>query len=177
MVAVDGHSAAGKSTFSRRLAVSVDATIVSGDDFYRVMAPRERMHLGPAQGVDDYYDWERMRDKALIPLHEGRAVHYRPYDWKRNTLVSRTVSIAPQRIVIVEGLFVSRPEFDFFNDLTVLVVSDPEIRQRRQFDRADASKAWLERWDAAERWYYTHIRPPETFDMLIDGTSCKCRKG
>lgn len=33
VVAVDGHSAAGKSTFSQRLAEKVDAALVNGDDF------------------------------------------------------------------------------------------------------------------------------------------------
>jgi uridine kinase len=171
MVAIDGHSAAGKSTFAQRLAESVGAAIVNGDDFYRVMEPGDRTRLGPAQGADLYYDWERMRDQALRPLHEGRAARYRPYDWEHNTLMSRTISITPQPVVIAEGLFVARPELDSINDLTVLVVTDPQLRRRRQVDRADASQAWLERWDAAERWYYAHIRPPETFDVVIDGTS------
>lgn len=37
MVAVDGHSAAGKSTFAAALAACTAAALVPGDDFYRVM--------------------------------------------------------------------------------------------------------------------------------------------
>lgn len=171
VVAVDGHSAAGKSTFSEGLADRVGAAIVNGDDFYRVMNSSLRARLSPAEGADRYYDWERMRDEALKPLRDGRAARYRPYDWERNSLMGRTISVAPQPIVIVEGLFVSRPELDSYNDLNVLVVADPEVRHRRQLDRADASQTWLERWDAAERWYFADVRPPEDFDVIVNATA------
>jgi uridine kinase len=111
-----------------------------------------------------------MREQALGPLQEGRVASYRPYDWEDNTLASRTITIEPRPIVIVEGLFVSRPELDSINDLTVLVVTDPQVRNRRQFDRADASQEWLKRWNAAERWYFNHVRPPECFDLIVSGT-------
>ena len=45
IVAVDGHSAAGKSAFADRLSQRVDASIVHGDDFYRVMDDSERERL------------------------------------------------------------------------------------------------------------------------------------
>lgn len=170
VIAVDGHSAAGKSTFSERLADRVGAAVVSGDDFYRVMNSSERARLSPAEGADLYYDWERMRDEALKPLRKGRAARYRPYDWERNSLMGRTISVTPQPIVIVEGLFVSRPELDSHSDLDVLVVADPDVRHRRQLDRVDASQAWLERWDSAERWYFAHVRPPENFDVIVNTT-------
>lgn len=170
VVAVDGHSAAGKSTFALRLAVVVDAALVNGDDFYRVMPGPQRAMLGPSDGADLYYDWERMRDEALRPLHEGRAARYRPYDRESNSLMNRIISVTPQHVV-VDGLFVSRPELDSFNDLTVLVVADPEMRLRRQLGRADATQEWLDRWDAAERWYFASIRRPRDFDLVVCGNS------
>jgi uridine kinase len=61
IVAVDGHSAAGKSAFADSLTQRVDASIVHGDDFYRVMDDSERERLTAKQGADTYYDWQRMR--------------------------------------------------------------------------------------------------------------------
>lgn len=169
LIAVDGHSAAGKSTFARQLVQTLDAALVPGDDFYQLMEPEERFQLGPAEGAERYYDWERMRDQVLKPLHEGRAARYRPYDWERDTLESREITITPRPMVVAKGLFVSRPEFDSLNSLTVLVVADPDVRRQRQLDRADASAAWLRRWDAAERWYFDRVRPPEHFDVIVNG--------
>lgn len=168
-VGVDGHSAAGKSTFASRLTDHLNAALVNGDHFYRVMEPGERARLGPAEGVDLYYDWERMRDEALAPLYRGDTARYRPYDWDANTLGSRTITVAPRQVVIVEGLFVSRPDLDSINDLVVLIVADPQVRRGRQLARSDASDTWLKRWDAAERWYFDHVRPPKRFDVIVNG--------
>jgi hypothetical protein len=45
VVAVDGHSAAGKSTFADALASRTGAALARGDDFYRVMDEAERAEL------------------------------------------------------------------------------------------------------------------------------------
>ena len=167
VVAVDGHSAAGKSTFAGRLAERVPAAVVAGDDFYRVMDEDERAALSPAEGAARYYDWERLRDEALLPLRNRRPAVFRPYEWEANGLADRVVTIAPEPLIIVEGLFVSRPELAQVVDLTVLVVADAGSRTRRQRDRADASQEWLARWEAAEGWYFEHQRPPSSFDVVI----------
>lgn len=46
LVAIDGHSAAGKSTVARQTRDGFDSvTVVQMDDFYRVMDPDERAGL------------------------------------------------------------------------------------------------------------------------------------
>jgi uridine kinase len=71
--------------------------------------------------------------------------------------------------VVIEGLFVSRPELADLVDVTVLVATDAAARERRQLERADATPDWLMRWDAAERWYFDNVRPPASFDVTITG--------
>ena len=55
-------------------------------------------------------------------------------------------------------------------DLSVLVDAPIGVRHRRLADREDASflKAWHDRWDAAEAYYFTHVRPRSAFDIVID---------
>lgn len=170
VIGVDGHSAAGKSTLAAALAAELDpAVLVHGDDFYRVMDESERADLGPAQGADLYYDWQRLRDDVLVPLSAGRPATFQPYDWDNNQLSVASSTIHPAPVIIVEGLFVSRPELKCLIDFTVLVAADEASRAHRQHDRADASPAWLQRWDAAERWYFDTIRPAEAFDAVLPG--------
>jgi uridine kinase len=166
-VAVDGHSAAGKSSFGHMLAHRVGAALVTGDDFYRVMGEADRSRLSPRQGIDCYYDWQRMRDVALIPLRNGQPATYRPFDWDTGQLATRTVTIPAASIVVVEGLYVSRPELHEFFDLAVLVEAPVDVRWRRQRQRGDASEEWLHRWDAAERHFFAHVRPSDTFDVIV----------
>lgn len=80
MFAIDGHSAAGKSTFAAALAARLDAALVPGDDFYRVMNDEDRAQLSPSEGIERYFDWERMHSEVLVPLRAGRDAIYRRYD-------------------------------------------------------------------------------------------------
>lgn len=169
VLAVDGHSAAGKSMFADALASRTGAAVVRGDDFYRVMDEAERAELAPAEGVELYYDWQRMRDEVLLPLRAGTPAEYHPYDWDSGRLASRFVKVPAAAVVILEGLFVSRPKLQPLVDRSVLVDTPVGVRRSRQAERADASPEWLERWDAAERHFFRHVRPPRTFDLVVRG--------
>ncbi len=169
VIAVDGHSAAGKSTFAQLVATRFGAALVAGDDFYRVMDPVERAGLSTAEGADRYYDWQRMRDEAVIPLRAGHKARYRPYDWDQNAMSSDVRVISPAEVVVLEGLFVARPELAAYVDINIVVETSAAARHDRQARRADASPDWLKRWDAAERWYFEHIRPVDTFDIRVGG--------
>lgn len=165
-VAIDGHSAAGKSTLADLLADTFGVALVRGDDFYSVMDEEARAELSPREGVELYYDWVRMRDEALIPLLDGKPAVYRPYDWEANRLFIQTVTVEPALLVVVEGLFVARPELMDLISIAVLVKADPETRTVRQQQRDDDA-SWVKRWDAAERYYFSSIRPPSSFDLRI----------
>jgi uridine kinase len=169
IIGVDGHSAAGKSTLAATLAGQFErAVVIHGDDFYRVMDEQRREGLSPAEGAEFYYDWERQRD-VLDRLSAGRTVSYRPYDWAANELAAEPVTVAAAPVIIMEGLFVSRPELAACIDLALLVTTDPGARRSRQRARADATPQWWDRWDAAERWYFENVRPANSFDLIIAG--------
>jgi uridine kinase len=110
--------------------------------------------------------------RALVPLRGGRPAWFRPYDWDTNALADETATIGPERLIIVEGLFVSRPELSQLVDVMVLVCADSDVRWRRQLARRDAGRQWLERWDAAERWYFKYARHPESFDFAATDAGC-----
>lgn len=149
----------------------VGAALVRGDDFYRVMDDDHRAKLSPIEGVDLYDDWQRLRDQVLIPLRAGRTARFQPYDWARNTLSSMVSMINTAPVVVVEGLFFSRPQLADLFEVSILVTADASTRQHRQQIRADASAECLQRWEAAERWYFDNVRPPASFDTIVTGTA------
>ena len=61
VVALDGRSGAGKSALASAAARAFDAAVVHVDDFYRDLPRADRLALSPVQGVDRYFDWERLR--------------------------------------------------------------------------------------------------------------------
>lgn len=69
MLAIDGMSAAGKSTLATLVVEQLpDAELIRGDDFYRVMDNDERFTLSPEQGYRQDFDWQRLRREVLDPL-------------------------------------------------------------------------------------------------------------
>jgi uridine kinase len=168
VVALDGHSGAGKSTVATAIAQRVDAAVVRVDDFYRDLTEADRLALSPAEGVDEYFDWQRLRREALVPLAERRRAKFSCFDWVAGSGLSGEATLDPRDILIVEGVYAARPEFDDLVDLKVLVEAAEEERERRRRERHDPH-AWEERWDAAERHYFAEIRPPSAFDLVVAG--------
>jgi uridine kinase len=170
LIAIDGPSAAGTTTLGHVLESELLAGLIPSDDFYRDIDEQRRWDLTPAEGVELYFDWQRLRDEALRPLLAGAAAHYRPFSWvPGGGLSDHVVTISPARTILVEGVYASRPEFADLIDLSVLVQTPEPERHRRMLERAHGNDAWWSRWAAAENLYFATIRPPESFDLVVPG--------
>jgi uridine kinase len=170
-VAVDGASAAGTSTLAAAAARRLAAGVVAGDDFYRDMPEERRWTLTAAEGVDEYFDWQRLRHEVLEPLRAGRAARYRPFDWRAGSgLADQVVEVVPTAVIIVEGVYSARPELHDVIDLSVLVDTPADERRRRLLARGHGNDAWWPRWNAAEDLYYATIRPHPSFDLVVPGS-------
>ena len=169
VVAIDGRSAAGKTTLAVWLASELGAALVHMDDFYRDMPEADRWLLSPTQGVEQFFDWQRLRREALEPLSRAQTVSYRGYDWDAGGGLSVEHQVVEAAaVVILEGVYAARPELDDLVHLRVLVDARPEQRTSRRLDRAD-HRGLEDRWDAAEEFYFTEVRPPGTFDRVLRG--------
>ena len=64
----------------------------------------------------------------------------------------------------------SRSELSDLVDLTVFVDAPEVVRRARLAAREEAAflEAWHQRWDMAEAHYFQHVRPPESFDIIIE---------
>jgi len=175
MVALDGRSGAGKSTLAAAIADSLDGAVVHVDDFYRDMPDADRLKLSPAEGVDRYFDWERLREEALVPLARRQPARFGCFDWFAGRGLTVPISVEPRDLVLVEGIYSAKPEFDDLLDLRVLVEVVEESRHERREQRLrtlsrDDTRGWDARWDAAERVYFATIRRPDTFDLIVSGS-------
>jgi uridine kinase len=168
VVALDGRSGSGKSTLAAELAPMLRAAVVAGDDFYRVLSDADRRALHAAEGVARYFDWERLREEALVPLRGDRPATFHPYDWHTAELATQVREIPSREVVLVEGVYSARSELADLVDLAVLVEVDRTTRLGRLAARGDAS-GWQDRWESAEAYYFSTLRPPETFDAVVPG--------
>ncbi len=139
-VAVDGITAAGKSTLANELAMALRpreriAIRLSGDDFHHQSAHRYRKGRDSADGYyEDAYDLAKLAQLTLTPLGPGgdRRYHARVHDLRTDAVIDDDVQLAPDdAIVIVDGSFLQRPELAGLWDVVVFVDTSFEIARAR----------------------------------------------
>jgi len=177
LVALDGASGSGKSTLAALLTDALDAAWVPGDDFYAAHVPdAEWARCSAAEKVDRCIDWRRLRTEALEPLRAGRPARWLRLDFDRGPRPDGTYARhpdpcirQPRPTVLVEGAYSARPELADLIDVTILVDAPLETRHTRLAAREEAKflEAWHTRWDEAELHYFTTIRPPSAFDLVV----------
>ena len=170
IVAIDGRSGAGKSTLAAALAVELEAAVIDGDDFYAGGTAAHWEAMTPAERAAHCIDWRRQRS-VLQALANGEQATWRPYDWEKDdgSLSRRSRTSHPARVVILEGAYSARPELADLLDLRVLldVADGPRREQLLQREGEHYRTEWEARWATAEEYYFTHVMPPEAFDLII----------
>lgn len=177
LVALDGGSGSGKSTLAQYIAQSVASTVIASDDFFAAhISDAEWDARTPAARAADAIDWRRLRAQALEPLLAGHTARWQTFDFAAGTRVDGTypmrtdvVACTPAAVVLLDGLFSNRPELSDLIDLSVLVDVPIAVRHARLVAREDAAflAAWHARWDAAEAYYLTHVRPKTAFNLVV----------
>jgi uridine kinase len=178
LVALDGGSGSGKSTLAALVAADLDAAIVESDDFFAAeITDAEWDAMGPRERAAAAIDWRRLRREALEPLLAGTSAYWHPFDFAAGTrpdgtypMAAEAVTREPASVIVLDGAYSARPEISDLIDLAILVDVPTRERHRRIAVREDDKAflaAWHARWDAAEDYYFTHIRPASSFDLVV----------
>ena len=77
----------------------------------------------------------------------------------------------PAPVIILDGAYSARPELADLIDLAVLVEAPAAVRQERLAAREEAHflEEWHTRWNQAEDYYFSLVRPPASFDLILRG--------
>ena len=167
-VAIDGGAGAGKTMLARGIREHLESvSILRTDDFSRPLNEHPTARMSAEKLYELYFQWERMRDEALILLHRGETAKFQRYDWSADSLLD-WVSVEPNEIVLVEGVYSSRPELRPMLDAIIVVDAPRDERLRRVLARDPNSVSdWLSAWMSAEDWYLNQVRPQDTADLLL----------
>lgn len=183
-VAVDGITAAGKSTLARELADAVTANgrpgvHLSTDDFHHQRERRRRQGRLSADGYyEDAYDLDTFRDAVLVPLGPDGERRYRArhHDLDSDEILDEPLDEAdPRAVVVVDGSFLQRPELAGHWDAVVWVETSFDaalaraiVRDQALFGGADATReAYEQRYHAACRRYLREVRPAESAAVIV----------
>ncbi len=164
-VALDGRSASGKTTLAAALADILDVAVIEGDDFYA--GGTQLRQEPPAALVKACIDWPRQRE-VLEALRAGEEASWHAFDWRTfdGHLCAGATVKAPKPILILEGVYASRPELEDLIDLKILVRADEALREARLVAREGAITPWQRQWEMAEEYYFEFIRPLKSFDAI-----------
>lgn len=176
LIAIDGGSGAGKSTLAHLIAETLNAVLIQGDDFYAAnISDAEWDERTPEARAADAIDWRRLRTEALEPLLAGKPARWQAFNFAGvrpdGTYPMRTdfVEAQPAAVVVLDGAYSTRPELLDLIDVSVLVDVPIAVRHARLAAREVPQflVAWHARWDAAEDYYFSRVRPRSSFDMVV----------
>ncbi|HEU4537486.1 MAG TPA: hypothetical protein VFS00_25380 [Polyangiaceae bacterium] len=124
---------------------------------------------GPRERAEACIDWRRQRP-VLAALRAGRRASWRRFDWTAfdGSLAPDAVVCEPAPVVVLEGVYSGRPELADLLDHRVLVTAPDEVRTQRLLAREGSIGPWERQWHEAEVYYFTHVAPAASFDLVFD---------
>lgn len=183
-VAIDGRTAAGKTSFGHELAEYLDSAgrmvlRATLDDFKRHWADRHRYDRTSGEGYyRNAYDYDMLRRLLLEPHRSpaGTSVALCSVDPLTQQDHSSTVTaIEPNSVLIVDGVFAFRPEIDEYWDLRIWLEVPVDLSVRRGTERdwhqtRSTTDAAHQRYLVSERIYVQKVDPSALADLIIDNS-------
>lgn len=183
-VAVDGPDAAGKTTLAAELAARLRAlgravVQASVDSFHRPRAERYRQGPDSARGYyEDAFDYDALKRVLLDPLGERGDRRYRSeyFDYRADEpLPAITHTAADDAVLVVDGVFLLRPELRDAWDVTIFVTAAAEERLRRARVRdteafgsaEEVDRRYRSRYLPAQELYRTLAMPQDHADFVL----------
>jgi len=166
LISIDGRCASGKTTLAARLQQALDCSVFHMDDFF--LRPEQRTqerYETPGENVDH----ERFLEEVLLPLSQGEAVCYRPFDCSTGQL-GDPIPVKPAPVAVIEGSYSCHPNLAPFYDLKVFLTLSPEAQMRRIILREGEKYAevFRTRWIPLEERYFAACQVEKTANLRFE---------
>lgn len=189
-VAIDGVDAAGKTSLAEELALALQTQPrqvihTSVDGFHQSKAVRCQLgDLSPEGFYRDSYNYDALIENLLVPLGPGGSLQYRTavFDVRANTSLDLPFRTAQSdAILLVDGIFLLRPELISWWDLTIFLDVSFETTVARGSERdkthlgsvAEARERYLKRYVPGQKLYFQDTHPLDKADIVIDNNDLR----
>ena len=180
-IGVDGVDGAGKTVFADELAEVLNMSSrplirASVDGFHNPKSVRYRLGKGSPEGFfRDSYDYPALKTALLDPLSPGGTGRYRTavFDHRTDKPVEiPEEQVMPGSILIVDGIFLHRPELRAYWDFSVFLEVDFSISIPRGAGRGEGSPdphaPENRRYVEGQRLYFKECRPEQYATMVVN---------
>lgn len=187
LVAIDGPDAAGKSTLARSLSEHLTRPVLacSIDDWHHPRRVRlRRGDESPHGYYADSFDHEALIRALLQPFRDGAdSVTTSWFDHRTDQPHRRkAVDVARTAALVVDGVFLLRPELRDRWDLRVYLDVPEEVTVARAVDRDAAvlgggeqvRRRYARRYLPGQALYRQTASPLERADIVLDNTVAGC---
>jgi uridine kinase len=178
IVAVDGMDGAGKTEFANALAAELGighkaVFRASIDDFHQSRARRYARGRDSAEGFyRDSFDYPTFKRMLTEPFRTGwiGSFNLKAFDLKRDLPFQPVWSSGPKdAILVVDGIFLNRPELRGIWNYSIWLDVDRELAQERMLER-DGRSPNPERYRGGQKLYLEEARPREAATAIVDNS-------
>lgn len=165
IIAIDGKSASGKSTFAARLADELGVQVIATDDFYR---PRNNSGELDISLYDGNFDIERFSREVVSNLN-GDGFEYGVFDCRSGS-IKETKSIAPYNAIVIEGAYSVDPKLGDYAGIKIFfdISAEEQIKRIEKRNGREGVKRFTEIWIPAEERYFSYYGIKKSCDLLVN---------
>jgi hypothetical protein len=162
VLAVDGRSNGGKTTLAARIAGAFPGSAV--------------VHTDDIAWAHSRFGWaDLLIEGVMVPVHQGRAVSYRPPRWAEHGRAGSIEVPAGCPLLVIEGDGAGRREVANLMDALIWVQSDEREAERRALARIGKPNEPptirnYREWMAGEMPFNAAQRTWERADVIVCGT-------
>lgn len=185
VVGINGVDGSGKTRFTKNLLSFLDqAVCIHIDNFHN---PKHHRYSRGEQSPEGYYhdsiNYDHFADEALRPIKRTQTypvrVKSKLLDLVTDQEDHQFIDVFSNSIVLVEGVFLFRPEIAQFLDVKIFIECSFEItlermKQRDVEDQSDhqALKEYAHRtqqkYTPGQKLYFRDVSPQSMADVVID---------
>jgi len=186
-VGIDGVDASGKTTLANSLAdylksQNIDVIRASIDGFHNPKAARYQKGRNSPEGYyKDSFNNQAIIDNLLAPLGKNGNLQYKKeiFDFKTDNKIVLPVQTANKdSILIMDGVFLFRPELVDYWDFKIFIEADFKITASRATKRdgyylgseQEILDKYNQRYVPGQQLYFQEANPQEKADIIIENS-------
>lgn len=175
ILAIDGLSRSGKTTFVERLSdylkkEGIDFTIFHIDD--HIVKRSQSYNTGFEEWYEYFYlqwDVDKLRKNLFEKLRGCKHVELPFYDNKADRHDNRKIKLPQGGLIIIEGVFLQRKEWKDFYDKVLFLNCSRQKRFSRESEKTKLNREKFEkRYWKAEEYYMNSFTPIKFADTIIE---------